>query len=340
MTEDFSVRDWLGKPYYSLNAYFKQTYGQKCYKIAVDAGLTCPNRDGTLDTRGCIFCSGGSGNFAVDAGIGSVKEQIREGLSRFNKKAGERFVIYFQAYTNTYGPVDYLREIFSAALSEPLVIGISIATRPDALGAEILELLHDLQRSYEPEGKFLWVELGLQTIHEKTAAYIRRGYELPVYERAVRALAALNIPCITHVILGLPGESTEDMLATVTYLNGTESCPRPFGVKLQLLHVLKGTDLDREYLDGKFQLFTEDEYVDVVIQCIRHLDPRIVLHRVTGDGPKALLTAPLWSGNKKQVLNHLHREMKARGVRQGDLVNTDYCFLPDERSETMDRSES
>ncbi len=314
--------DWLGKPYYSLNAWFRHTYGQKCYKIAVDAGLTCPNRDGTLDTRGCIFCSGGSGNFAVKADIGNVKEQIRAGLLRFNKKAGERFVIYFQAYTNTYGPKEYLREIFSAALSELLVIGISIATRPDALGAEILELLQDLQQAYAPEGKFIWVELGLQTIHEETAAYIRRGYELPIYEEAVRNLASLQIPCITHVILGLPGESTEDMLETAQYLNGTEHCPKPFGVKLQLLHVLKGTDLERDYLDGRFQVFTEDEYVDVLIQCIRHLAPDIVLHRVTGDGPKALLTAPLWSGNKKQVLNHLHREMKARGARQGDLVNT------------------
>jgi len=314
------LTDWLDKPYYSLNAYFKHTHGQKCYKIAVDAGLTCPNRDGTLDTRGCIFCSGGSGNFAVNAGIGSVKEQIRAGLSRFHKKAGERFVIYFQAYTNTYGPVDYLREIFSAALSDPLVIGISIATRPDALGTEILELLYDLQQIYEPEGKFIWIELGLQTIHEKTAEYIRRGYELPAYEEAVHNLASLGIPCITHVILGLPGESTGDMLATVAYLNGTERCPKPFGVKLQLLHVLKGTDLERDYFAGKFQVFTEDEYVDVVIHCIQHLDPGIVLHRVTGDGPKAMLTAPLWSGNKKQVLNHLHREMKVRGARQGDLV--------------------
>ena len=314
--------DWLGKPYASLDAWFKCTYGQKCYKIAVNAGLTCPNRDGTLDTRGCIFCSGGSGNFAVSANIGNVKEQIRAGLSRFHKKAGERFVIYFQAYTNTYGAKEYLREIFSTALSEPLVIGISIATRPDALETEILELLHDLQQIYALKGKFIWIELGLQTIHKKTVEYIRRGYELPIYEEAVRNLASLQIPTITHVILGLPGESTEDMLETVEYLNGTERCPKPFGVKLQLLHVLKGTDLERDYLDGKFQALTEDEYVDLVIQCIRHLDSDIVLHRVTGDGPKALLTAPLWSGNKKQVLNHLHREMKTRGASQGDLVNT------------------
>jgi len=314
------LTDWLDKPYYSVNAYFKHTYGQKCYKIAVDTGLTCPNRDGTLDTRGCIFCSGGSGNFAVNADIGSVEEQIRTGLSKFNKKSGERFVIYFQANTNTYGPKAYLREVFSAALSESSVIGISIATRPDALGTEILGLLHDLQQIYKPEGKFIWVELGLQTVHEKTVDYIRRGYDLPVYEEAARNLTSLHIPYITHVILGLPGESTEDMLATVAYLNGTERCPKPFGVKLQLLHVLKGTDLERDYFDGKFQVFTEDEYVDVVIQCIQHLDPGIVLHRVTGDGPKALLTAPLWSGNKKQVLNHLHREMKAKGARQGDFA--------------------
>jgi len=337
--------DWLDKPYYSLNAYFKHTYGQKIYKIAVDAGLSCPNRDGNLDTRGCIFCSkGGSGDFAVK--VGSVKEQIAQGKAKFNKEAGDKFVIYFQAFTNTYGDPQYLRRIWTEALEEESVVGISIATRPDCLGDEIINVLRELVDKFcggiggtvedgvqssdgvsenpGSKNKFIWVELGLQTIHDKTADYIRRHYPLSDYEDAVRKLHKLNIPYITHIILGLPGESKDEMLETVFYVEqgvfeqDSHSKIKPFGIKLQLLHVLENTDLAEDYRQGRFQTFEMDEYIDLVIDCLQKINPNIVIHRVTGDGPKSILISPTWSGNKKQVLNTLHRKMRDKGARQGD----------------------
>lgn len=324
---------WLGKPYYSLNAYFKNTYGEKIYKIAVDAGLTCPNRDGTLDRRGCIFCSaGGSGDFAVKvkdtpyskmydtAGTScygmqalNVKHQIKQGIARFNKAIGRKFVIYFQAYTNTYGALDYLEEIWTNALMEESVAGISIATRPDCLGKEVLELLTKINRLAVDNQKFLWIELGLQTIHEETEKYIRRHYPLSVYDMAVKNLKELEIPFIVHVILGLPGETREDMLQTVRYVNQG----KPFGIKLQLLHILKNTDLAKDYEDGKFEAMSLEEYVELVAKCLENLDPSIVVHRVTGDGPKAILIAPEWSGNKKVTLNSLHKYMDDMDSYQG-----------------------
>ncbi len=312
---------WLDKPYYSLNAYFKNTYGQKIYKIAVDAGLSCPNRDGSLDTRGCIFCSkGGSGDFAVK--VGSVKEQIEQGKAKFNKETGDKFVIYFQAFTNTYGNPEYLKGIWTEALEEECVVGISIATRPDCLGEEVMEVLRVLKDAYSD--KFIWVELGLQTIHDKTVEYIRRHYPLSEYENAVRKLNKLDIPYITHIILGLPGESKEEMLETVFYVEqgvfqqDSHSKIKPFGIKLQLLHVLEDTDLAEDYRAGKFQTMEMEEYLELVIECLQKIHPEIVIHRVTGDGPKKILISPTWSGNKKQVLNTLHRKMRERNARQGD----------------------
>lgn len=300
--------------YYSLNDYLKNTYGEKIYKIAIDAGLTCPNRDGKIDTRGCIFCSvGGSGDFAVSRkDFPSVSNQIEAGISLFSgKNVGNRFIAYFQAYTNTYGPLEYLENIFSEALSHPLVAGISIATRPDCLGDEVLSLLGTLKEKYP--NKFIWVELGLQTIHEDTALYIRRGYSLAVFEKALSDLKSLNLSVIVHVILGLPGENRERILQTIDYLAKQDI----FGIKLQLLHILKGTDLAKDYEKGLFSVYTKEEYIDLVIDCIEHLPKDVVLHRVTGDGPKSLLIAPLWSGNKKDVLNSLHHLFKERGAYQG-----------------------
>lgn len=354
---------WLDKPYYSLDAYMKYTYGQKVYKIAVDAGLTCPNRDGTLSDRGCIFCSaGGSGDFAVpvyehrsqrtdtmyerclqvsrnlspvdvyhkeynrrgsytnpDRKVLDVKRQIERGMAKFHKKVGEKFVIYFQAYTNTYGDLDYLESIWRAALNEESVIGISIATRPDCLGEPVMQLLLRLKKEYAAFGKFVWIELGLQTIHEKTAEYIRRGYPLSVYEHAISLLAKCDIPYITHVILGLPGETKEDMLETVRYVCQREQ-QRPFGIKLQLLHVLQGTDLCKDFEAGAFSVLDMDTYLELVITCLEHIPEEIVIHRVTGDGPKNLLVAPLWSGNKRLVLNTLHKKMKDENRMQGASV--------------------
>ena len=307
--------NWHGKPYYSLDAYCKNTFQHKCYKIALDAGFTCPNRDGTLGNKGCIFCSaGGSGDFAAKGT--SISEQIQQGKALWGEKSvGEHFIAYFQAYTNTYGPLTYLESIYKAALEQPEIVGISIATRPDCLGDEVLDLLATLQSQYPR--KFIWVELGLQTIHETTAKYIRRGYELSCFEKTVAALNHHRIPWIVHVILGLPGETPESVYKTIEYLNPW----KPFGIKLQLLHILSGTDLARDYESGLFTALTKEEYLEMLIHSLELLSPEIVIHRLTGDGPKDLLLAPLWSRNKKDVLNTLHKEMRLRNTYQGRLFH-------------------
>lgn len=296
--------------YYSLNRYLRETFGEKVYKLALDGGMTCPNRDGTIGTGGCIFCSeGGSGDFA-EGRCGSIREQIQRAKARIQAKTdAKKFIAYFQSYTNTYAPVEYLERIFTEAISEPEVAALSIGTRPDCLGNDVVELLSRLNRI-----KPVWVELGLQTVHEETARYIRRGYELPVYEEAVRRLKGEGITVITHVILGLPGESREQMLATVDYLGGEN---RPDGIKLQLLHVLRGTDLAKDHEAGKFRTMEMEEYFDVLFACLERLPPDMVIHRLTGDGAKKILVAPLWTGDKKRVLNSVKKEMEIRNIRQG-----------------------
>lgn len=309
-------RLWNNKPYNNLDYYMKNAYGRKIYKIAINTGLSCPNRDGNIDTRGCIFCSmGGSGEFAVgmDEEHPTVASQLEEGKKRILTKAGENagFIGYFQAYTNTYAPVDELRALYTAALDEEYCIGISIATRPDCLSENVCILLDELKDEY-PD-KFIWIELGLQTIHRKTAEYIRRGYELNVFEEAVHKLNNLQIPVIVHVILGLPGESRDEMLSTIEYLNTFNI----FGIKLQLLHVLKDTDLADDFFDHKFDTLTLEEYVDIVINALEIMNQEIVIHRLTGDGPKDILIAPEWSKNKKNVLNTILKQMKERDSWQG-----------------------
>lgn len=307
---------WLGKPYYSLDAYCKNTYGEKLYKIALNAGLTCPNRDGTLDTRGCIFChAGGSGDFAIDMKTTPIiAAQLAKGKRLFrDKKTGNHYIAYFQAYTNTYGPASYLHKIYEDALSEETVRGISIATRPDCLGDDVLTVLVDIKEKF-PD-KFVWIELGLQTIHEKTARFIRRGYDISCFDRAVRILHDLSIPIVVHIIIGLPGESEQDIYQTIDYLNHSAI----WGVKLQLLHVLKETGLETLYREGAFPVLSKEDYLDILIHCLERLSSETVVHRLTGDGAKNLLLAPLWSLNKKEVLNSLHHEMKIRQTFQGRL---------------------
>ncbi len=316
---------WHGKPYYSLDAYCKNTFGEKLYKVSLDAGFTCPNRDGTLGRRGCIFCSsGGSGDFAnafspekdscLDDAFHKAYQKGIQALS--NKVSGSRYIAYFQAYTNTYGPLSYLEKIYSLALEEPDTAGISIATRPDVLPDEVIWLLIRLKEKYAP--KFIWVELGLQTIHQRTAELIRRGYPLSCFEDSVNRLSRAGIPVITHVILGLPDENKSAILETVTYLN-----QRPVsGIKLQLLHILRGTDLAALYEkdpDKYCPIKSLDQYLDILISCLTHLRSDMVIHRVTGDAPRADLIAPLWSGNKRNVLNSLHRQMRNTGAFQGQL---------------------
>ena len=305
---------WLDKPYYSLHAMLNERFGEKVYKLALNGGMTCPNRDGTLDTRGCIFCSaGGSGDFAADKTL-SITAQIDQQIKAVRQKRPvDKFIAYFQAYTNTYGDLTHLRQVFTEALSHPDVIALSIGTRPDCLGEDVLTLLCELNRC-----KPVWVELGLQTIHPQTAKYIRRGYDLKCFEEAVNNLHSRGLEIIAHVILGLPGEDTQNSLATISYLN---KLPLQ-GIKLQLLHVLKDTDLAIDYENGQFKVLTQDEYLDLLITCLEHLSPKIVVHRLTGDGPKDLLIAPTWSSAKRTVLNQLLKEMRERDTWQGKLYPT------------------
>lgn len=290
--------------YYSLNQYLKDTFGEKVYKLALDAGFTCPNRDGTLGTGGCIFCSGaGSGDFAECRNL-SVTEQIARGKKRLEKKIKSgKYIAYFQAFTNTYAPVEKLRNVYEEALMQPDVMAISVATRPDCLPHDVIDLLAELNRI-----KPVWVELGLQTIHEKSAEYIRRGYPLAVYDDAVRKLKNAGLTVITHVILGLPGETEKEMKQTVSYVGAGGAD----GIKLQLLHVIHGTDLEKEYLAGKFKTLELDEYVRLVADCLELLPKNMVIHRMTGDGDKRTLVAPMWSADKKRVLNALMGEIRGR----------------------------
>ena len=297
--------------YLSFNDAMRARFGTKVYRLSLQTGCTCPNRDGTIGTGGCTFCSeGGSGDFA--APFMPIEEQIKEARKRVDTKIpasiapeDRRYIAYFQSYTNTYGDVDRLRTLYTEAISHPQIVALDIGTRPDCLPPEMVEMLQNLQLS---SGKPVWVELGLQTIHEETARRIRRGYELPVFEDAYRRLKASGLEIIVHVILGLPGESRQDMLETVRYLSSLT--PTLDGIKLQLLHVLKGTELAREYEADPFPLFTLDSYCDLVVDCLRLLPPETVVHRLTGDGPKRLLVAPLWSADKKRVLNTLSRKIQ------------------------------
>ena len=306
---------WGEKRYHSLDYELKQMFKEKVYKIALNGGMTCPNRDGHVGTGGCIFCSSqGSGDFAGSARL-SIAEQIRQGKADISsKRPVHSYIAYFQAFTNTYAPVETLRALYMEAIADPEVKILSIATRPDCLGADVLALLDEINHI-----KPVWVELGLQTIHPETSAYIRRGYELSVFEQAVKELRAIGITVIVHTILYLPGETKDDMLDTIHYLNHMDIQ----GIKLQLLHVLRNTDLAKDYLDGKFSVYEMNEYIDLVIDCLEHLSPKIVIHRLTGDGPKDLLIAPTWSSAKKTVLNTLHHECKIRGAYQGKQYKED-----------------
>lgn len=293
--------------YYSLNQYLHEKFGEKVYKIAIDLGLTCPNRDGTLDTRGCIFCHNGSSHFA--GRCNSVSESIEKAKALIAEKTkAKRFIAYFQSYTNTYASVEYLEKAFTEAINREDVVALSIATRPDCLPEDVVLLLEKLNKI-----KPVWVELGLQTANEATAKYIRRCYTNDVYTDAVKRLDSVNIEVITHIILGLPNEDVGDALKTVSFVVQSGSK----GVKLQLLHVLKGTDLYEDYQKGLFKTLTLEEYMETLFACITHLPTDVVVHRLTGDAPKAYLAAPLWSADKKTVINTINREMIKRDIRQG-----------------------
>lgn len=303
---------WGDKPYHSLDYELKRQFGQKIYKVSLDGGMSCPNRDGTVGTGGCTFCSqGGSGEFAVGRnGYPDVWEQIEQAKTRVHRKiSGEgKYIAYFQSYTNTYAPVDYLRTLFERAITHPDIVALSVGTRPDCLGDEVVALLKELNRQ-----KPVWVELGLQTIHEKTAERIHRGYRLEVFEDAYRRLKEAGLTVVVHVILGLPGETKEEMLETVDYLG---KIPVD-GIKLQLLHILKGSQMAAEYEKNPFSLMELEEYLDLILTCVARLPQSVVIHRLSGDGAKTLLIGPAWSANKKLVLNRMMQKFRENGIFQG-----------------------
>lgn len=287
--------------YTTLNSYLKDKFGQKVYKIAINAGFTCPNRDGTIGTGGCIFCSkGGSGDFAESPTL-SITEQIEKGKSRISGKIKNgKYIAYFQAFTNTYAPVERLRTLYTEAVNHPDIVALSIATRPDCISDDVLMLLDEINQV-----KPIFVELGLQTSNESSARYIRRGYTNDVYDTAVSKLHSIGVNVVTHIILGLPGESKQDMLKSVEY-----ACKVTDGIKLQLLHVIDGTDLAEEYKQGKFNVLSLEEYTQIIVDGVRIIPKNVVIHRLTGDGAKKDLIAPLWSADKKTVLNTINKALK------------------------------
>jgi len=300
---------WNNKRFHSLNYALKEEFGEKIYKVSLDGGFTCPNRDGKVGTRGCIFCSdAGSGEFAGSRKK-TITEQIEDQLELISKKFPEgRVIAYFQNFTNTYGEVEYLESIYREALSHPRVAGLAIATRPDAIPEDVLELLDRLNKDH-----FIWIELGLQTMHDRTAEFINRGYDLDVFDSSAKSLIKRNIRVVVHLIAGLPYEKIEDILETVSYINDL----KVWGVKIHLLHVIRDTALHRIYMDKEFPLMEEQEYIDLVCHIISRLSPEIVIHRLTGDGSRDTLIGPLWSLNKRRVLNAIDKTLKVKDIIQG-----------------------
>lgn len=308
---------WGEKRYHSLDYHLKENFGEKVYKLSLNGGMSCPNRDGTIGKGGCIFCSaGGSGEFAGNPSL-SITEQIETQKEMVRKKFSvKKFIAYFQAFTNTYAPVERLRALFMEAVSHPDIVAISIGTRPDCLPEDVLDLLEELNKI-----KPVWVELGLQTIHDSTAKYIRRGYPLSCFEESLKNLRERRLETIVHVILGLPFETKEHILETVDYLANKDIQ----GIKLHLLHVLKGTDLAKDFEKGNFSVFSMEEYVELVIQCLEHLPKHLVVHRITGDGPKDLMIAPLWSQRKRAVMNSINNRLREKNTWQGRLFKNCNC---------------
>lgn len=304
--------------YNSLNNYLRNKFGKKVYKSSIDGGFTCPNRDGKISTGGCIFCSAkGSGDFATSKSL-SITQQIEQGKERVRSKTKDNsFIAYFQAFTNTYAPIDVLESKFTEAINHKDIVALSVATRPDCVDDNVLKLLEKLNKI-----KPVWVELGLQTIKESSVDYIRRGYENSVYVDTATKLRNIGIEVITHIILGLPNENKLDMLRSVDF-----ACKYSNGIKLQLLHILKGTDLLKDYENSKFNALTMEQYIDILCDAVSIIPKNVIIHRLTGDGDKKILVAPLWSGNKKVVLNTINKTFEERNIIQGSKTLQDYISL-------------
>lgn len=289
--------------YRSLNSVLREKFGTKVYKLALDGGFSCPNRDGTVSTGGCTFCSGGSGDFAIPCGD-NVSQAIETAKHLVSGKGGEKFIAYFQSYTGTYAPYERLEALYTSAISHPDIAALSVGTRPDCLPERTVTLLSELNRA-----KPVWVELGLQTIHEETARRINRGYSLPVFDDAVNRLKKAGLEVIVHMIIGLPGETEEMICSTAEYIGKSGAD----GIKFQLLHVLEGTPLAEEYRRGEFDVLSLDEYIRILEKCVQRIPPEMVVHRLTGDGAKRDLIAPLWSSDKKKVLNAVRHALQPYG---------------------------
>lgn len=295
--------------YNSYNEYMQRRFGCKVYKLALDGGMTCPNRDGKVGYGGCTFCSGDGSGFFAEKSRGDLAEQIARAKSRVEQKnKGGKYIAYFQSYTNTYAPIDYLRDLFIPVIQQDDIVGLAIGTRPDCVGDEVIELLDEINTQTP-----VWVELGLQTKHDTTACAIRRGYTLDVYDDAIKRLSAAGLETVVHVILGLPRETRQMMWETVSHVahSGAD------GIKLQLLHILHGTDMARDYLEGKFETLSMEEYIDILCSAVKLLRPDMVVHRLTGDGAKRELIAPMWSADKKRVLNAINTAFEQRNIIQG-----------------------
>ena len=296
---------------YMLNDFLKEKFNEKIYKVSLDGGFTCPNRDGKVSRGGCIFCSeNGSGDFTATK-LKSIHAQIEEQIDLVSKKyKGDKYIAYFQNFTNTYAEVSYLRKIYQEALSHEKIVGLAIATRPDCLGDDVLELLAELNKK-----TFLWVELGLQTVNDDVAKYFNRAYETEIYKEASEKLNRLNIKFVTHIIIGLPKEENDDYLKTAIF---AQNCGT-WGIKLHLMYVVKNTPLEKLYLNGDLKVNTKEEYVEKVVNVLENISSEIVVHRLTGDGDRETLVAPLWSIKKIDVLNSIHKELKRRNTYQGKL---------------------
>ena len=302
-------KEWNGKRYHTLNYFLREKFGEKVFKISLDAGFSCPNRDGTISKGGCIYCSErGSGDFAGDRNfsISSQFDDIKEMMKNKWKKG--KYIAYFQAYTNTYAPVEELRRKYEEAINEEGVVALAIATRPDCLSDEIVELISEFN-----DRVYTWVELGLQTSNERTAKLINRGYALPVFEDALTRLREKNIDVVVHTIFGLPGEDREDMLNTIRYLREKDIQ----GIKIHLLHLLKGTPMVKLYEQGKLKFLEQDEYIDIIVKAVSMLPQNIVIHRLTGDAPRNLIIGPMWSLKKWEVLNAIDAKFKNDDIYQG-----------------------
>jgi uncharacterized protein len=307
------VKLWGEKRYNSLNSYLRKEFGEKAIKISIDAGFSCPNRDGKISRGGCIFCSEkGSGDFTGDSE--DLVKQFYQGVEIMTRKwKNGKYIAYFQAYTNTYASVSVLREKYYSVLELDNVCGIAIATRPDCLDEDVIELLKEINKE-----KYLWVELGFQTSKETTAKLVNRGYENDIYIKATEKLKNAGIKFVTHIIFGLPGEDREDMMSTVEYVVETN----PWGIKFHLLHLMKDTKLEEYYNRGELEFLSKEEYITLVVDALESIPEDVVIHRLTGDSPRKLLIGPMWSLSKWEILNSIDKELADRNTWQGKKVES------------------